>query len=126
MGHGRLGIGRCNFLRVDGGRRADWITAAHARFDHTGVVDPVAVINGTLPASGIDGVADIPGTVIKNCRLAGMGKTQRAQQQQDSVESFHNNDPIIVIDYLNREPNRLWGRTNYVTVMILESYSGSP
>jgi hypothetical protein len=57
------------------------------------------VINGTFPASGIDRIADITRAVIEDCRLAGMGKTDGAQQQQDSVESFHISDPIVVIDY---------------------------
>jgi hypothetical protein len=105
-------------LGIELGRRADWITTTDAGFDHTGIVDPVAVVDRTFPTCGIDGIADVTSAVGQNCSLAGMGKTQRAQQKQDSVESFHDSDPMVVIDYLNREPIRLKGITSSLLLLL--------
>src|SRR5690606_39577498 len=99
VSHGRLAGRRRYFLRIDWRRCADRITTAHSRLDHTGVVDPVAVVDGTFPAGGIDGIADVTRAVIDNRCLAGVGNTQRPQQQQDSVESIHNSDPLVVMGY---------------------------
>jgi hypothetical protein len=124
--HRRLGARRGNLLRVDGCWCTYWTTATDAGFDYTGIVDPVAVIDSAFPASSIDGVADVTGAVIENGRLACMGKTQRAQQKQDSVESFHISDPMIVIDYLNRELNGLWCITTSLLLLLDSCLSDCP
>lgn len=99
MGHGRLARRRCDFLRVDRCGRAYGITAAHPGLNYTGIVNPVAVIDGAFPTGGINGVADITCAIADDGRLAAVGKTERPEQQQDSVELFHNCDPMVVIDY---------------------------